>query len=362
MFLLATVALFACGFNQKDFEIKVEIEGAEGQILLEKRGTTQWIPVDTADIVDGIAVLRGEVTVPEDHYLSVVGERPKTIVFVENKKMHITGDLRQLDQITVKGSRTHNEFSRIYSRIIELAYEQDSLFFLARSASNAGDTVTANRLTAEAEKILDKTLVLQKDFIRSKPGSFVNPYFLLRMHFHHGLELEELDELMGVLKPKVAAAPSLGILKERMELLRSISIGQIAPDFVMNDPDENPIRFSDVYSQNEYTLLDFWAGWCAPCRVENPNIVAVFNDYKEKGFGVFGVSLDRHKSTWLQAIANDSLNWPQVSDLKYWDNAAARMYAVQTIPASVIVDKNGKIIAKNKREEALRETISELLD
>jgi thiol-disulfide isomerase/thioredoxin len=109
-------------------------------------------------------------------------------------------------------------------------------------------------------------------------------------------------------------------------------------------------------------LLDFWAAWCGPCRQENPNIVAVYNDYKDKGFSVFGVSLDRDRDAWLKAIDDDKLTWPHVSDLAYWNNSAAQLYAVNSIPSSLIVDKTGKIIAKNKRDEALREAVSELLD
>jgi peroxiredoxin len=152
------------------------------------------------------------------------------------------------------------------------------------------------------------------------------------------------------------------MLKERIEKLKTVAVGQVAPDFTMNDSDGNPVKFSDIYKQNEYTLLDFWAAWCGPCRQENPNIVAVYNDYKDKGFSVFGVSLDRDRDAWLKAIDDDNLTWPHVSDLAYWNNSAAQLYAVNSIPSSLIVDKNGKIIAKNKRDEELRETVSELLD
>ncbi|NQU87519.1 MAG: TlpA family protein disulfide reductase [Mariniphaga sp.] len=144
--------------------------------------------------------------------------------------------------------------------------------------------------------------------------------------------------------------------------MKTVAVGMTAPDFTQNDTEGNPLSFSDVYSANEYTLVDFWAAWCGPCRAENPNVVAVYNDYSEKGFTVFGVSLDQTKEDWLQAIEDDGLTWQHVSDLAYWNNAAAKLYAVNTIPSSLIVDKQGKIIAKNLRGEDLRAKISELLD
>ena len=357
---IAAVALFACSRQEEGFEITVNLDGAEGQILLEKRGASQWIPVDTADIVDGTAVLKGEVTVPEDHYLSVMGQRAKTILFVENAKMTVSGNIDNLELITVTGSKTHDEYNQVNSRIQEIGEEYMTLYQQAREAAAAGNEEQATQLMQQVEELYESTNTIQADFIRDNPGSYATPYFLSRVQY--GMDVDELDKLVSALDPKLTEVPSIVALKERIDKLKTVAVGQVAPDFTMNDPDGNPVKFSDIYKKNEYTLLDFWAAWCGPCRQENPNIVAVYNDYKEKGFSVFGVSLDRDRDAWLKAIDDDKLTWEHVSDLAYWNNAAAQMYAVNSIPSSLIVDKNGKIIAKNKRDEELRETVSELLD
>ena len=357
---IAAVALFACSLQEEGFEITVNLDGAEGQILLEKRGASQWIPVDTADIVDGTAVLKGEVTVPEDHYLSVMGQRAKTILFVENAKMTVSGNIDNLELITVTGSKTHDEYNQVNSRIQEIGEEYMALYQQAREAAAAGNEEQATQLMQQVEELYESTNTMQADFIRDNPGSYATPYFLSRVQY--GMDVDELDKLVSALDPKLTEVPSIVALKERIDKLKTVAVGQVAPDFTMNDPDGNPVKFSDIYKKNEYTLLDFWAAWCGPCRQENPNIVAVYNDYKEKGFSVFGVSLDRDRDAWLKAIDDDKLTWEHVSDLAYWNNAAAQMYAVNSIPSSLIVDKNGKIIAKNKRDEELRETVSELLD
>ncbi|MGC9354007.1 MAG: redoxin domain-containing protein [Mariniphaga sp.] len=357
---IAAVALFACSRQEKGFEITVNLEGAEGQILLEKRGASQWIPVDTADIVDGTAVLKGEVVVPEDHYLSVMGQRAKTILFVENTEMTVSGNAENLEQITVTGSKTHDEYNQVNNRIQEIGEEYMALYQQARESAAAGNEEQATQLMQQVEVLYESTNTMQADFVRNNPGSYAAPYFLSRVQY--GMEVEELDKLVSALDPKLNEVPSIVALKERIEKLKTVAVGQIAPDFTMNDPDGNPVKFSEIYKKNEYTLLDFWAAWCGPCRQENPNIVAVYNDYKDKGFSVFGVSLDRDRDAWLKAIDDDKLTWDHVSDLAYWNNEAAQLYAVNSIPSSLIVDKNGRIVAKNKRDEELRETVSELLD
>lgn len=352
-------AMFACNPKQEGYEIDVKLEGATGSVLLERRGETDWIPVDTAEIVDGTALLKGKVDYPEDYYLSVLGQRAKTVVFVENSKMTVEGHADSLASIDVTGSATHEDYKKVNDELQRIGDTYMALYQQSREASAAEDTEKAAELMAQVEELYNSTQVIQEDFVRENPGSYAAPYFLLRVQ--HALETEKLDELLTALNPELDSVPAVVMLKDRVEKLRAVAVGQTAPDFIMNDPGGNPIRFSDVYKQYEYTLLDFWAAWCGPCRAENPNIVKVYNEFKDDGFGVFGVSLDRDREAWLKAIEDDHLTWTHVSDLEYWDNAAARMYVVNSIPSSLIVDRNGKIVAKNKREKELHSTVEELL-
>lgn len=356
--LILGIALFACT-QQKGFKVEVNLEGAEGQIILEERGSGEWIGVDTADIVDGVAVLEGEVENPGVYYLSVAGQRNKTLIFVENANITVTGKADSLFAAEVVGSATHAEYKVVDDKIQEIGKEYMALYQEARTASAAGDTAKANTLMKQVEELYESTNTMQEDFVKSNPASYVTPYFLSRIQ--HGKEVEELEELVAKLDPKLLELKSVVELKEKIEKLKKVAVGQIAPDFSQNDADGNPIKFSDIYSKHELTLLDFWASWCGPCRRENPNVVAVFNDFKDKGFTVFGVSLDRDKDAWLKGIEEDGLTWAHVSDLAYWNNAAAKLYAVSGIPHSVLVDKNGKIIAKNKREDELRVAVEEFL-
>jgi peroxiredoxin len=357
--LVLVVAVFACTQKQPGFNINVKLEGAEGKILLEKRGASEWISVDTADIVEGVAVLEGEVDVPGDYYLSVVGQRPKTIVFVENSNMTVVGKVDSLNFVKVTGSPTHDQYAKLNEQITEIIKKCNTLYQESRAAIAAGDTVKGREIMAEVERIYEGTNTLQEDFVKNNPASYLTPYILTQIQREK--EVEELEAMVNALDPKLDSIPSILQLKEQIVKLKKVAVGQVAPDFTQNDPDGNPVKFSDVYSQNDLTLLDFWAAWCGPCRAENPNVVAVYNDYKDKGFTVFGVSLDREKEAWLKAIADDKLAWTQVSDLSYWQNQAAQMYAIQSIPSSLLVDRTGKIIAKNKRGDELRAFVSETL-
>ena len=140
--------------------------------------------------------------------------------------------------------------------------------------------------------------------------------------------------------------------------MANVSTGQSAPEISLDTPDGEKLSLSDL--KGKYVLVDFWASWCKPCRLENPNVVRAYNKYKDKGFEILGVSLDRNRDRWLQAIAADGLTWKHVSDLKYFQSKAAVDYGVSAIPFTVLVDKDGKIIAQNLRGANLDKKLEEL--
>jgi len=133
-----------------------------------------------------------------------------------------------------------------------------------------------------------------------------------------------------------------------------------APDFTANDTEGKPVHFSEKLKG--YTLVDFWASWCGPCRRENPNIVAAYKEFHDKGFNIIAVSLDKKKENWIKGIQDDKLTWTHVSDLLFWNSAVAKLYGVRAIPANYLVDSKGTIIAKNLHGEELQSTLKSLLD
>ncbi|MEL6719662.1 MAG: TlpA disulfide reductase family protein [Bacteroidota bacterium] len=147
-------------------------------------------------------------------------------------------------------------------------------------------------------------------------------------------------------------------IEKQMAAAQSFIIGAEAPDFSQQTPEGEDLKLSDL--RGKIVLVDFWASWCGPCRRENPNVVKMYEKYKDKGFEILGVSLDKQKGRWLQAIEQDRLTWPQVSDLKGWQNEVAALYSVRSIPSTVLLDAEGKILARNLRGPALESKLEEI--
>lgn len=139
------------------------------------------------------------------------------------------------------------------------------------------------------------------------------------------------------------------------------AIGQKAPELAFQNPEGKTLKLSDL--KGKVVLIDFWASWCRPCRMENPNVVKAYNKYHEKGFEIFSVSLDKDKASWVNAIKQDGLVWAyHVSDLLYWQSQAAQIYGVRSIPATFLIGKDGKIIAKNLRGAALEQALEQIFN
>lgn len=359
LLLIALLFGFLACSKTPSYQVEVKISGAEGKAYLTQRVKGEWIKLDSADFVDGVCLFKGSVKNPDVYYLNVESRKEKLPFFIENSAISIIGKIDSLTTAKVSGSSVHVEFQSVQEKVDDLDAQGMVFFEQSKAAEKAGEKAKADSLMALAESVFSSIDDMQKNYIRSNPASFVSPYLLSRVYYD--MESDVLDGFLSSMDTKLDSLPIVLTLRERVVKLKSVAIGQTAPDFTMNDLNGNPVKLSEIYSANEYTLIDFWASWCGPCRRENPNVVANFNKFKDKGFGVFGVSLDSDKAKWEKAIADDQLSWPHVSDLKGWKNDAAAIYSVNSIPANLLVDRTGKIIGRNLREEKLGETIAGLL-
>jgi len=172
-------------------------------------------------------------------------------------------------------------------------------------------------------------------------------------------ELPLMEEINKRVQKKYAKTPLGDFVNERYKSLSQIAMGVVAPEIDLATTEGKNIKLSSL--KGKYVLVDFWAAWCGPCRAENPNVVKMYAEYKNKGLEIYGVSLDDSKAAWEKAIEKDKLTWINVSDLKGWQSIAAKTYSVTAIPMSFLLDKQGKIIAKNLRGKALEDKLKELM-
>jgi peroxiredoxin len=361
LFILSafTVLMAACS-SEPHYLIVGNIDGADSiTFLLQKRDAGKIVTIDSAYALKGSFKMKGgSVRNPEMVFLSAKDTRIRTQFYLENAEITITGNLDSLYNATISGSKTQDEYSGLINSLSAYNEKYTNIYNDYQLAEQAGDQEKSGQLLKDIEACEDEMIQFQKDFIKGNPTSFLAPSILSGLIMD--MEGSEIEAYINAMDTAVANTELAKNLMERALSMKAVSIGQKAPDFTLNDPEGNPVS---LYSKvgSKLLLVDFWAAWCGPCRQENPNVVKVFKEFSKRGFDVFGVSLDRSKDDWIKAISDDKLTWTHVSDLKYWNNAAATLYAVNSIPANFLLDESGVIIARNLREEALYEKVKEVL-
>lgn len=316
--------LLAVACNSKSAK-SLQIEGTvvnatTGKVYLQKFDNKMYKTIDSTTIVDGKFSFSKDVQVPEIYGLTLDTTSNSYLLFVDENPITIKLDTASYFKNTeVSGSLLHDEF---------VAYKK-----------------------TKGVKI--------DEFIKANPKSLVSAYVLYR-DFSYRLSPEDISANIALLDPSLKSTPYVQVLEGLTKTLEAVSVGKQAPDFSSVAPDGKVVKFSDSWGKG-YVLIDFWASWCGPCRRDNPNVVRVYQKYKDRGFDVFGVSLDKSKTAWTKAIEKDNLTWTHVSDLLFWDSAPAKLYGVRAIPANYLIDAQGKIVAKNLHGDELDKVLEDLL-
>lgn len=355
---LITAVIAACS-SEPRYVVKANIKGSDSlTFVLQKRDAGKLVTIDSAVSKNGVFKMVGKVEYPEQVMLLALNTRNRTTFYLENSEITIAGTLDSLMDAKITGSKTNDDFLSFKDLNKPLADKYQMLLSAYQAARAQNDTAKMSSIRNEALDIEKEMTQVQKDFVKNNPASYFTPALLMSLSYE--MSLEEIEQNIAALDTNVAKVPVIQDLKKRVEAMKAVAVGQKAPDFTLNDPDGKPVS---LYSKvgSKLLLVDFWASWCGPCRNENPFVVKVYNEYHKKGFDIFGVSLDQSKEDWVKAIADDKLTWTHVSDLQYWNSAAAQLYAVNSIPANFLLDETGTIIATNLREEKLYEKVKEVL-
>ena len=375
IFLFCAFGLMLAACNRRDQKILslqvslVHIPDSVQTAYLEEVESNRTLIVDSQSVNKSASSVSFQVATDgkESLYKIVFHEGHQLLLGLSSGAYRISGDYNRLEAVRISGGATPEEIHRFLADITEksnrIAREQKRLDTLSPLPDmDSLRAVYELQLYTNRNALL--SFVLRYARTTKSPAGAVFALSILKNQF----EWERAKPIRDSLKIRFPDNPLvLSVLNDTITKVNdsvqngstSLKIGDMAPDLVYPDPEGHPKALHDM--RGNYVLVDFWASWCAPCREENPNLRKAMQEFGQKNFKIYGVSLDTKLSSWQQAIGKDDITWSQVSDLKGWNSKPAAIYGVEGIPANYLLDPNGRIIAENIRGKALQQTLSKLL-
>ncbi|MDR2038209.1 MAG: AhpC/TSA family protein [Bacteroidales bacterium] len=360
--ILSVCLLYSCS-DDSGYTIKGTVEGADGQtVYLQQIQNFEPVVTDSATIKKGKFEFKGTVTVPDFSILNVGNNAPLQF-FIENSKINISVNKDSINASKVTGSKENDIFSEFNSGMEVFGHRIKPLNeeYMSMKIMEANDTIKEKSILDQMDQIRKERNDYMFDFVQKHPNTVVSAFIITNMLSRY-ISPDQLEPVINSFDDTYSQSQWVTLMKDNLATFKRTQIGQMFTDITLQSPEDQPVSLSNYAGKGKYVLMDFWASWCRPCRIANPHIVKLYDKYKNKGFEIVGISLDRNKDEWTEAIAADDLKWPHMSDLKFWQSEAAKLYSVNSIPYTILLDKEGKILEKGLHAGDLEKKLAELLD
>jgi len=321
----------------------------------------QPVTIDSTTIVNGSFELKGAIDQIDINFIFLEGVNGNIPVILEEGSIEMEIFKDSLASSITAGTPSNNNLTQYRESTQGFAKDMRTLVQEINEANTLGDNILAEDLTAKYKAVETNLNAYEKDFMSSNPQSYVATLILERLVTTKAMRSSEAKLIFNAFDPKIKSSVS----GKKVEAIINVptnptAIGEVAPVFEGPNPTGELVSLASL--KGKVTIIDFWASWCRPCRIENPNLVRLYNRMHDKGLEIVGVSLDKNQSSWARAIEDDGLSWNHVSNLKYWQDPIALLYGVRSIPAAFVLNKDGIIVAKNLRGAQLDAKIEELLN
>tara|TARA_A100001015_G_scaffold44155_1_gene48490 strand:- start:1288 stop:2415 length:1128 start_codon:yes stop_codon:yes gene_type:complete len=357
--------LSSCGSSDNQFELIGNADLIDGTMIyiLQADQNNQPYIKDSTSVQSNSFKFKGISSTPQISYIQVEGVNGYVLAILENGDIKADIYKDSISKSRVYGTKSNDDFIKYKSETKSLVDVMNNISSDAQNAIMNGDIVTAKELEKEYSSKEREVMLYEWDFIIDNLDSYMSALLLEVFMVENKVNKDSIIDVYESFSNRIKVSD---VGKNIADLLSQfedpIEVGEIAPDFTAPSIDGPDVTLSNELLKNKVTLLDFWAAWCRPCRVENPNLVRLHKKYKDNGFNIIGVSLDRTREQWEQAVIDDNLPWTQVSNLNFWNDPVARRYSIRAIPQSYLLNKDGLVMGKNLRGQELEDRILSLLN